>query len=510
MLQTAVKVADVAKCGESGPGSAGVVVEGDADLVGGLLEHGLDGEGVGERHRRRLEQALGEATVHLVDLERVAGPGRGRHDLLGVVAAAVQHDAVRVVEAGRHVDPALGSEHARGSRRLVERRAQGGRPAVAVAEQVADLAVDPGRQQRPGRVHLGRVAQHHLRQADDVDPQVEDRAAAEVEGEQPVLRVEVARRTEVGDDAAHLPDRAVGQELAQPDDRRLEARPHRLHREDAALARRRHDGLGTRERRGERLLHEQRLAGLEHRAAVRDVPRVRGGDVDGVHLVVGEQRLVAAVRPRDAVALRERLRTLRGPGADGDQLAVAHVAEVGDDRLGDRTRSEHRPAHHEREPSAHDGHMPTLAATATDLREQWERLRAWLEELPDPASDEPSTLPGWSLGVLVAHLGRVWDSIRALRTPEPGEDAEPLTLAEYLATYRADDPERLDRLAHEVAASVRQDPLAAIDALAEDALARVDELVAEGDVVLLARRGPIRLGDFLVSRLIELVVHAYD
>lgn len=154
--------------------------------------------------------------------------------------------------------------------------------------------------------------------------------------------------------------------------------------------------------------------------------------------------------------------------------------------------------------------MPTLAATATDLREQWERLRAWLEELPDPASDEPSTLPGWSLGVLVAHLGRVWDSIRALRPPEPGDDAEPLTLAEYLATYRADDPERLDRLAHEVAASVRQDPLAAIDALAEDALARVDELVAEGDVVVLARRGPIRLGDFLVSRLIELVVHAYD
>lgn len=157
------------------------------------------------------------------------------------------------------------------------------------------------------------------------------------------------------------------------------------------------------------------------------------------------------------------------------------------------------------------GRMPMLAAVMKDLHEQWDVLRAWLDELPDPGSQQPSTLPGWSLGVLVAHLGRNWDAIRALQLPEPGADPEPLTLSEYLATYREVDPGRLDRLAHEVAQQVAGDPLGAIDEMAEGAFAHIDELAAAGeDATVIARRGPIALLDFLVSRLVELVVHAYD
>lgn len=157
------------------------------------------------------------------------------------------------------------------------------------------------------------------------------------------------------------------------------------------------------------------------------------------------------------------------------------------------------------------GSMPTLAAVTKDLHEQWERMREWLDELPDPASAAPSTLPGWSVGVLVAHLGRVWDSIRALQVPEPGQDPEPLTLSQYLAGYRQGDPERLDRIAHEMAASIADDPLAALDDLALGAFARLDELAARGDdSVVVARRGPIELLAFVLSRLIELVVHADD
>lgn len=155
--------------------------------------------------------------------------------------------------------------------------------------------------------------------------------------------------------------------------------------------------------------------------------------------------------------------------------------------------------------------MPTLAAVTKDLHEQWELLRTWLDDLPDPASPEASALPGWSIGVLVAHLGRNMDAITALRLVGPEEEVEPLTLSGYLATYRGADPDRLDRLAHDVADSIADDPLAGLDRFAEEATAHLQELVPAGDkAVVEARRGPIGLVDFLVSRLIELVVHAYD
>jgi uncharacterized protein (TIGR03083 family) len=156
--------------------------------------------------------------------------------------------------------------------------------------------------------------------------------------------------------------------------------------------------------------------------------------------------------------------------------------------------------------------MPTLDAVVNDLREQWDLLRAWLEELPDPASAEPSTLPRWTIADLVAHLGRVMDSISALRSLTPGEDADPLSLAEYLATYAEADPGYFDQIAHDLAASIADDPLDHLDRMAEAAFSHIDELREDrpDDVVVLARRGAIRLPDFLMSRMIELVVHGYD
>ncbi|GAB2604996.1 maleylpyruvate isomerase N-terminal domain-containing protein [Pseudactinotalea suaedae] len=156
--------------------------------------------------------------------------------------------------------------------------------------------------------------------------------------------------------------------------------------------------------------------------------------------------------------------------------------------------------------------MPTLAAVVKDLQEQWDLLRAWLEELPDPASPEPSTLPGWSIGVLVAHLGRNMDAISALRPVAP-DDGDPLTLAEYLATYAAADHGYFDGIARDFAASIADDPLEHLDRLADLAFAHIAELAGadgQSDTVVVARRGTIGLRDFLVSRLIELVVHGYD
>lgn len=156
--------------------------------------------------------------------------------------------------------------------------------------------------------------------------------------------------------------------------------------------------------------------------------------------------------------------------------------------------------------------MATLTAVIRDLREQWDLLRAWLEELPDPASAEPSTLPGWSIGVLVAHLGRNLSATSAavVTTPEEGETVN--SIAEYVALYRTVDPARIDRNSHAFAAEIAADPLERLDELATQACARLDALAGEPETtVVRSRNGDlIGLTDFLRTRLIEMVVHAYD
>ncbi|MFV0253451.1 MAG: maleylpyruvate isomerase N-terminal domain-containing protein [Beutenbergiaceae bacterium] len=153
--------------------------------------------------------------------------------------------------------------------------------------------------------------------------------------------------------------------------------------------------------------------------------------------------------------------------------------------------------------------MVTLAAVVHDYRQQWEVLSAWLADLPDPAASTPSALPGWTLGDLVGHLGRVHDSVLALTPLELAANDEPLPLSDYLAGYR-DTPGRIDELTHAFAARISDDPLRHLDRLADQALERLTQLASGGKTVVQARRGPITLLDFTVSRLIELVVHGYD
>lgn len=151
-----------------------------------------------------------------------------------------------------------------------------------------------------------------------------------------------------------------------------------------------------------------------------------------------------------------------------------------------------------------------LQQIQTSLTTQWSRMMAWVEPLGDDllgTSDNPSVLNGWTNGELVAHLGRAMEALVACRPAPAG--TIPLTLAEYLGTY----PERaadITRVTRELAQEISQDPLAQVDALAQRAFAALDNLGPDGDLVVQARRGPIRLRDMAMSRLIELVVHAED
>lgn len=153
----------------------------------------------------------------------------------------------------------------------------------------------------------------------------------------------------------------------------------------------------------------------------------------------------------------------------------------------------------------------TLADATTALHDQWERLRAWVVDVVDDAAgsgvgDAPSVLEGWTVTELVAHVGRAMDALAAC-TPLPAGTV-PLTLAEYLGTYAGRAADIADTT-RELAAQVADDPVAWIDARAAAAFATLSSHGGT-DVVVQARRGPVRLSTMTVSRVVELVVHADD
>ncbi|MFV0425480.1 MAG: maleylpyruvate isomerase N-terminal domain-containing protein [Beutenbergiaceae bacterium] len=154
--------------------------------------------------------------------------------------------------------------------------------------------------------------------------------------------------------------------------------------------------------------------------------------------------------------------------------------------------------------------MVTLDALLNDYRQQWQVLSDWMSNLPDPAAPTPSVLPGWSLADLIGHLGRVHDSVLALRPVELPPDDEPVTLSEYLASY-AGGGAHITEVTQAFTAQIADDPLGQVRLLGERAIAHLQSLADRGpESVVQARRGPITLLDFVRSRLIELVVHGYD
>ncbi|GII97722.1 uncharacterized protein (TIGR03083 family) [Sediminihabitans luteus] len=159
-----------------------------------------------------------------------------------------------------------------------------------------------------------------------------------------------------------------------------------------------------------------------------------------------------------------------------------------------------------------------LATVTAALHAQWDHLRSWLDDadLDDAWFDADSVLPGWTVGELVSHLGRSMEAL-AVCTAVP-EGTVPLTFAEYLGSY-PDRAAEITAVTRELDGTLAPDRLAGIDRLAAQAFATLDALTpAEAPApgadpahgVVQARRGPITLRDMVVSRVVELVVHADD
>lgn len=151
---------------------------------------------------------------------------------------------------------------------------------------------------------------------------------------------------------------------------------------------------------------------------------------------------------------------------------------------------------------------PDAADAARHLHDQWTSLDRWLRDLGpelERAAGRPSVLEGWTVGELVSHLGQVWDTLaRCERVPA---GTVPLSLAEYLGTY-PDRAEEITATTRALDAEIAPHRLAGVEARATAGMSRLLELTDE--TVVRARRGPITLRDMVVSRLVELVVHADD
>ncbi len=136
-------------------------------------------------------------------------------------------------------------------------------------------------------------------------------------------------------------------------------------------------------------------------------------------------------------------------------------------------------------------------------------IRDWLAALPGDVWSVPSVLPGWTVADLAAHVATVARSAAAVGVAP--KQAKPLTPAGYMGGFAgaADDIAEAARdLAGEASGSAN-DLLLALDEHYESALRNLEQF-GDGDPVVLAPRGPIRLGDYLATRAVELAVHADD
>jgi len=147
-----------------------------------------------------------------------------------------------------------------------------------------------------------------------------------------------------------------------------------------------------------------------------------------------------------------------------------------------------------------------LSQVSQIVREQWDHLRAWIEDNVDVHDPRPSVLEGWTVAELVAHLARAHRVIPMATADEAGLPAQ--SLAEYLGGY-AGDAASIAEGTREQAREIAEDPLAALDRAAEQAWAAL-EAFGPADRVVIAKRGPIMLSDLVVTRGVEWVVHADD
>ena len=151
--------------------------------------------------------------------------------------------------------------------------------------------------------------------------------------------------------------------------------------------------------------------------------------------------------------------------------------------------------------------LPTAADAIAGTVAQYALLADAVATLPDDVFARPTRLGDWTVAELVAHLASTGEAAprRVAREAPPRAEAD---LVAYLLAMRAVAPAVAQRAADNaagVAPAELRARVATVSAGIREALADVDP-----DRLVLARLGAVPLGDFLVTRCVEGVVHGLD
>jgi uncharacterized protein (TIGR03083 family) len=136
---------------------------------------------------------------------------------------------------------------------------------------------------------------------------------------------------------------------------------------------------------------------------------------------------------------------------------------------------------------------------------QASHIYPWVEQLTTEELAAPSVLPQWNVATVVAHLVMIQEGLVARLAQTT--NAKPLPLADYLASYVGASQDIADRTRAVLASHTSREMVEALAASA-DPSARL-ALCHPADVII-AGRGPIRVMDWLESRIAELVIHTDD
>lgn len=149
----------------------------------------------------------------------------------------------------------------------------------------------------------------------------------------------------------------------------------------------------------------------------------------------------------------------------------------------------------------------SISALRSAYDAQQRNLVDWLTALPGNAWHRPSVLPAWTVHQLAFHTTLVPGAMTCALAGGSVRDT-PLSIAQYTSAWAVDADAIAARDRDGAAGSTERDVL---QRHAEEQAALCTALDAVSrDVAVRARRGPMRVSDFLATRVNELVVHSRD
>jgi uncharacterized protein (TIGR03083 family) len=136
---------------------------------------------------------------------------------------------------------------------------------------------------------------------------------------------------------------------------------------------------------------------------------------------------------------------------------------------------------------------------------QAEMVQTWIDELDEADFAQPSVLVGWDVRTLIGHLLLMQlGVVRVLGLPST---SRPLPVEEFVRLYRRD----VSQIAQSTIQTTADSTPAVLRVALSAATERARTVLAEpGPEVVQAPRGPLRISDWLSTRLVEWVIHSDD